>query len=249
MKPLILITPTYTYTDKLPLNDFTFRVNSTYVAAFSAAGAVPVVAVETDYEALVEHADGVLFAGGVDVDPVYFGEAAANDTVEICRARDELELALFEKAAAKGLPILGICRGIQLINVALGGSLWQDIPSQCAGSLVHSGGARHEVRCEDNSVVSRLFGESVLTNSYHHQSVKTPGRGLRVTAYASDGIVEAVEHESLPILGLQWHPERQTGDFKPDGVDDMTEVFRMFVRCCAERNSSYARDSSCAKRS
>ncbi len=241
MKPLILITPTYTYTDKLPLNDFTFRVNSTYVAALSAAGATPVVAVETDYEALVEHANGVLFAGGVDVDPACFGEAVVNTTVEISRARDALELALFEKAAAKGLPILGICRGIQLINVALGGSLWQDIPSQCAGALVHSGGARHAVRCEENSVVHRLFGERVLTNSYHHQSVKTPGRGLRVTAYTSDGIVEAVEHESMPILGLQWHPERQTGAFKPDGVDDMTEVFRLFVRCCAKCEDGCAR--------
>ena len=233
VKPLILVTPSYVYNDHLPLNDFAFRVNSTYAAALTAAGALPVTALETDYEALVRRADGVLFAGGVDIDPKYYGEEKVNGTVEVCPARDEMELELFALAAARGLPVLGICRGIQLINVALGGSLWQDIPAQLPGALTHGGGAVHEVRTEEDSVVRRVFGERIRTNSYHHQAVREPGRGLRVTARSSDGVVEAVEHESLPILGLQWHPERMTGTFRPEGVDEMAEVFRVFMRCCA----------------
>jgi len=235
MKPFIVLTPTISYTENLPLNDFIYRVNSTYIAALSTAGAVPILAGETDYEALLERADGILFTGGEDVDPAIFGEEKVNNTVRVTPARDSLERKLFALAKEKQMPMMGICRGIQLINVALGGSLWQDIPSQCPESVTHSGGAKHLVTTEENSVFRTLFGAEFCTNSYHHQSIKMPGEGLRVVARAADGMIEAVEHETLPIWATQWHPERMCADFRPADLPSQEALFSFFVRQCTER--------------
>jgi len=235
VKPFIVLTPSITYRENAPMNDFIYRVNSNYLSALSAAGAVPVMAGETDLEALMERADGILFTGGEDVDPRIYGEEKVNDTVTVTPARDSLELRLFAAAKEKKIPIIGICRGIQLINVALSGSLWQDIPSQCPESVTHSAGAKHAVTTAENSVFRSLFGAAFSTNSYHHQSVKAPGTGLRVTAKAVDGTIEAVEHETLPIWATQWHPERMCADFRPSDLPPQEPFFEFFVRQCAER--------------
>lgn len=237
MKPFIVLTPSITYRENAPLNDFIYRVNSNYLSALSVAGAVPVMAGETDFEALMERADGILFTGGEDVDPRIFGEEKVSDTVNVVSARDSLELKMFAAAKEKKIPMIGICRGIQLINVALGGSLWQDIPSQCPESVAHSAGAKHTVTTEENSVFRSLFGAEFSTNSYHHQSIKVPGEGLRVTARAADGIIEAVEHESLPLWATQWHPERMCADFRSSDLPPQEPFFEFFVRQCAERMS------------
>ncbi|MGI6335740.1 MAG: gamma-glutamyl-gamma-aminobutyrate hydrolase family protein [Eubacteriales bacterium] len=233
MKPLILMTPSYDVNPAKPAHDFVYRVNATYVQALEAAGCVPVMCGTCDFSALADRCDGVLFTGGVDIDPKYFSEDVLNDTVCICDLRDTLELALFDVCFQKKLPMLGICRGIQLLNVALGGSLWQDIPAQLPDALPHSD-ARHTVETVPGSLVQRLCGDTFVSNSYHHQAVREPGRGLKVTARASDGVIEAVEHDSLPILGIQWHPERMLSPYKPEGVAEMAVIFDCFARICGK---------------
>jgi len=175
---------------------------------------------------------GLLLTGGDDVAPARYDETAHPTVVEAEAGRDEFEIALIKAARAKRLPIFAICRGVQVLNVACGGTLVQDIPSQVAGALAHSLPCppnqsytlAHEVWLEKDSLLSRLMRErlgdtdSCEVNSRHHQAVKTVAPGFIVTATAPDGVVEAIEDPALPFcLGVQCHPENffRTGEFRP----------------------------------
>ena len=176
--------------------------------------------------------DGLLLTGGDDVAPSRYGEPAHAATVEAEKGRDEFEMALVAAARARQLPIFAICRGIQVLNVACGGTLVQDIPSQIAGALSHSlpvppnqpFSLAHEVWIERDSLLSKLMRERLAdvdtceVNSRHHQAVKAVATGFTVSATAPDGVIEAIEDPSLPFcLGVQWHPENffRTGEFRP----------------------------------
>jgi putative glutamine amidotransferase len=176
--------------------------------------------------------DGLLLTGGDDVAPSRYGEAAHAAVVEAEPGRDEFEIALISAARARKLPIFAICRGIQVLNVACGGTLVQDIPSQITGALPHSLAVppnqpftlAHEIWIEKDSLLSRLMRERLAdvdtceVNSRHHQAVSTVAPGFVVSATAPDGVVEAIEDPSLPFcLGVQWHPENffRTGEFRP----------------------------------
>jgi len=176
--------------------------------------------------------DGLLLTGGDDVSPSRYGEAAHTATVEAEQGRDEFEIALILTARARQLPILAICRGIQVLNVACGGTLVQDIPSQIAGALAHSlpvppnqpFSLAHEVWLERDSLLSRLMRERLAdadtceVNSRHHQAVKVVAEGFTVSATAPDGVIEAIEDPGMRFcLGVQWHPENffRTGEFRP----------------------------------
>jgi len=176
--------------------------------------------------------DGLLLTGGDDVAPSRYGEPAHAATVEAEKGRDEFEMALVAAARARQLPIFAICRGIQVLNVACGGTLVQDIPSQIAGALSHSlpvppnqpFSLAHEVWIERDSLLSKLMRERLAdldtceVNSRHHQAVKAVANGFTVSATAPDGVIEAIEDPSLPFcLGVQWHPENffRTGEFRP----------------------------------
>ena len=186
-------------------------LNTTYTDAISQAGGIPVIlptitdsllAVET-----VRKLDGIVFSGGPDLDPSYYGETIWNETVEVDTLRDCSDVLLMRVALASGKPILGICRGGQLLNVVLGGSLYQDIPTQMDTLVIHGGGSRHRIGVEKGSVLYRLFGQDSLTvNSYHHQGVKREAPGIRVTARAEDGLVEAYEYGDR-LIAFQFHPE------------------------------------------
>jgi putative glutamine amidotransferase len=178
--------------------------------------------------------DGLVFSGGGDIHPRYYGTPLLSTSAGVDTARDDFELELAPRAVDLGLPLLGICRGIQLLNVALGGTLYQDIQSELPGQgwrhkyQTTDGNRFHRVTLLDGSWVRQWGGEpAVMVNSHHHQAVQVPARGLRVTAWAPDGIIEAVE--ALPslglIIGLQWHPER----FSWDGQWPL----RAFVEACA----------------
>ena len=165
--------------------------------------------------------DGLLLTGGADVAPARYGEAAHPTVEEAEPGRDEFEIALITAARQRDLPILAICRGVQVLNVACGGTLVQDIPSQIAGALAHSLAVpqhepyalAHEVWIEKDSLLARLMGDRLAddtceVNSRHHQAVKDVARGLRVTATAPDGVIEAIEDPAAAFcLGVQWHPE------------------------------------------
>ncbi|MEU1519858.1 gamma-glutamyl-gamma-aminobutyrate hydrolase family protein [Streptomyces sp. NPDC005811] len=190
---------------------------SPYARSVAQAGGTPVLLTrEADPGAVIERLDGLLLAGGEDVDPIRYGEAAPPNAGLIDPGRDALEFALFEAAAARGIPVLGVCRGLQLINVACGGTLIPDIPhdsGQAHGFRGYPGAhRRHAVEIAEGSALNGLLGSSADVNSYHHQAVAAPGSGVVVTAQAKDGIVEAIEIPDRRVLAVQWHPEMFGGD-------------------------------------
>ncbi|MBM3820186.1 MAG: gamma-glutamyl-gamma-aminobutyrate hydrolase family protein [Acidimicrobiia bacterium] len=197
-----------------------------------AGGAPRVLHYATDSPAdVVRGVGGLLLAGGNDVLPSIYGEAA-HQTFEAAEAgRDEYELELVRRARDADLPVFAICRGIQLLNVAHGGTLIQDIPSQLTGALEHRLAVpphqpfdlAHEIWIEKDSRLAKVLGErlegsdSCEVNSRHHQALKTLGEGLVTTATAPDGVIEAVEDPTRRFwLGVQWHPENfwRTGEFR-----------------------------------
>lgn len=187
-----------------------------YLKALGAQGAGVVILPPQPEPRLVEilkKLDGVLLPGGVDVDPAHFGEEPIPEMGEVSLERDALELFIARYAAEQGLPALGICRGIQVMNVALGGSLYQDLPAQGFNTVQHAqksepGVLSHSAEQTRESPLNRLFEPRFRVNSYHHQALKDLAPGLRSVAVAPDGIVEAVTLEGHPFfLGVQWHPE------------------------------------------
>ena len=171
---------------------------------------------------------GLLLPSGGDVEPWRYGmgNTASRD---MDPGRDAAEFALLEKALAAGMPVLGICRGMQVLNVALGGTLRQDLPGH---SRFRGMDRLHRVRGVD-SLFTKLYGGRVSVNSAHHQAVERIGVGLRPVQWAPDGTVEALEHETLPVWGVQWHPERLRGRFAMRGTADGDLLFRTFVAQCA----------------
>ncbi len=184
-----------------------------------------------DIDYYLSLSDGLLLTGGVDVNPKYYNEEVLFNTVLLSDMRDSAEEYLYKKAKQKGIPIFGICRGMQAINSFEGGSLYQDLPVQ--KSVIHSF-TKHDVEIQKESLMYKLFGEKIRVNSYHHQAVKQVAEGFVATMYDGE-IVEAIEHESLPIFALQSHPERQRGERTPEGIQDMDVIFSHFVGLCGDK--------------
>lgn len=214
-KPVIALTPSHnTENDDLSLRP-------TYLRAIGAAGGIGVILPleigKEDLDQLTRMCDGFLFTGGPDPHPFLFGEETHANCRNASIVRDTMELMLLKAAMAAEKPILGICRGIQLINVGLGGTIYQDIPSQTnpAFPIAHSQPfpyrvPSHHVTVAAGSRLSEIVGgmDRIQVNSFHHQAVKTPAPGLVPTAYAPDGMIEALEMPDYPyLLGVQWHPE------------------------------------------
>ncbi len=202
-------------------------VNSTYLRAVQEAGGVPVLLPpqldEPAVDALMAAADGLLLTGGGDVDPARFGEAPHPTCYDVAPRRDTVETRAVERALDRGIPVLAICRGIQVLNVALGGSLYQDIASEPGSPIAHGQKAprdqpTHRVAVKPGSRLAETLGaDEVEVNSMHHQSVRALGRGLVEVAWAPDGIVEGLEmpDSSRFVLGVQWHPEELIAHSEP----------------------------------
>jgi putative glutamine amidotransferase len=168
--------------------------------------------------------DAILLCGGDDVDARRWGEENHGSVQLVPAARDEYEIALVRAAVRQGKPVLGVCRGSQVMNVALGGSLEQHVPA-ITGRHAHGGGVRHEIAIEPGTHLARLHPSRCATvNSYHHQAVGRLAPGLVVAARAADGGVEAVERPGAFCVGVQWHPEREGND---DGLG--SALFRALV--------------------
>lgn len=162
-----------------------------------------------------ELCSGFLMPGGGDIAPAYYGQSPLPQMGAADRMQDSIELNLCRAAARAGRPVLGICRGAQVINVAFGGTLWQDIPAQCRGAIAHSqpghdwGEPFHSVALEPESRLAAVMGGAQQEcNSFHHQAVRDVAPGFSAVAHAPDGVVEAIESNEGSILGVQWHPER-----------------------------------------
>jgi putative glutamine amidotransferase len=177
-----------------------------YTQAVIAAGGLPVhLPLDADPIALADRLDGVLLTGGTDLDASRYGADPHVEMLSTEPARDDFELALFGTALDRGVPVLGICRGIQVINVHQGGTLHQHVPSHSRFDLAVST-TTHSVMLHDGSQLRRLFGETLDVNSLHHQSVADVGRDIEVTATADDGGIEGLEMGDA-VLAVQWHPE------------------------------------------
>lgn len=192
-----------------------------YHEAITVGGAVPlIVPPYTDEERLAEwldcvQPDGLMLSGGSDINPAIYGEKPEAGLGRVSKTRDAYELALLKLAIGKGIPVLGICRGLQTINVAFGGTLIQDMPAQMGKEYAYHDQKQptwqpvHEVTFSDNSKVGKLFGTNrIMTNSHHHQCTDRLGKGLIASGHTADGVIEALETPDGKIMAVQFHPER-----------------------------------------
>lgn len=217
-----------------------FALPQAYVQAVSQAGGLPVLiplGLPDDHlQELLSRLDGILFSGGGDIDPARFGAEPHPEVGSVDSDRDRIEIQLIQAAIQRSTPFLGICRGIQTLNVALGGSLYTHIPDQHPQALDHpyqEGNPRnflaHEVCLQPGSRLFEILGRpSLMVNSLHHQGIDRLAQGLLAVAHAPDGLIEAVEwHGDVFGLAVQWHPEWLT-DQEP-----MQALFRAFVKAAS----------------
>jgi len=218
----------------MPVRDMEGRyvVNRDYVLALQKAGAETVMILPmTDLKSLMPTLQGILIPGGVDVDPKHYNESNSHSDY-LHDETDRLDLDVIAEARKLNLEIFGICRGLQILNVALGGTLIQDISHQINTTLDHEYSAVHQSKMKGHLIqvlpdhrLAQLLPPSVTVNSYHHQAIKKLADGLSVSALAEDGIIEAVEGDK--ILAVQWHPERMTSEAMFQGL------FDDFVKRCS----------------
>ncbi|OUV77184.1 MAG: hypothetical protein CBC90_06135 [Acidimicrobiaceae bacterium TMED130] len=178
-----------------------------YAQGIIAAGGVPVfLPLSLDPAEIIPRLDGILMSGGADIDPKRYGAEPEPELQSIEPARDEFELKILELVYECELPVAGICRGLQILNVHAGGSLYQDVPPHSVRDKAPSTRV-HDITTEKGSILEKLYGEKLEVNSLHHQSIKTLGKHFSASATSNDGIVEGIEHSQLPIVAVQWHPE------------------------------------------
>ncbi|WMJ88715.1 gamma-glutamyl-gamma-aminobutyrate hydrolase family protein [Anaerocolumna sp. MB42-C2] len=215
-------------------------VGPNYLEAIRAAGGIPILlplqVEKYELEAAAAVCDGFLFTGGPDIDPVRFGEETIRQCGVVVPERDNMEELLFQIAMESDKPILGICRGIQVLNVFLGGTLYQDIPAQFSSDLSISHSQQsgnsvltHSVYITESSKLHTILGkDTIRVNSFHHQAIKTLAPSLITAGVSADSLIEAVylpEHKFF--LGVQWHPEHL---FRTE--DDAFRIFKAFVDAC-----------------
>ncbi|MBS4171852.1 gamma-glutamyl-gamma-aminobutyrate hydrolase family protein [Bacillus sp. FJAT-49736] len=236
MKPIIGITSHVELDSKHTLaND--------YIQAVIKAGGIPVIlpiGIDSDVKQLAEKFDGLVLSGGGDIDPTLFGEEPHPHLGSISPGRDSLEVLLIQEMLQRDKPILAICRGIQILNIAAGGDMYQDIYHQMETPLLQHAqkAARshlsHYVKVEPNSLLARIAGQTEFkVNSFHHQAVRNVEHPLVISAVASDGVIEAIESvEHSFVVGVQWHPE----PLSLNGDHISKRIFHKFVECCQNIN-------------
>lgn len=233
-KPVIGLCSSY---EKDENNDRIF-LNHEYLKAIRHFGGMPIVipaeAGEEEQAFLLSQCAGLVLTGGDDLDPILYGETLLNDTVKPAPERDMGEPRLLKMATERNLPILGICRGAQIMNVYFGGTLYQDIPAQLPANVGHSMEKPYHRTCHDcvvvpNSPLAQWTGQEIIrVNSHHHQAVKDIALGLAAMGSCSDGVVEAIwKPDAKFICALQWHPEKIW-----DIEESSAEVFKAFIRAC-----------------
>ena len=237
MQPIIGITTNHSSN---AYNQTTVLLNEAYVKAIMQAGGVPVLipssVAENGWEALYARLDGILFSGGGDISLDHFEGDPHPRIDDIDPERDAVEFNMLRAAASDGKPFLGICRGCQVVNVGLGGSLYTHLPDQFPNALDHAypGNMRtvlvHEVKIEEGTHIADVLGEPIVrVNSHHHQGLKDIASSLRIAGHSPDGLVEAIELPDHPFgLAVQWHPEWLTDQ------QSTRNLFRRFVEAAGK---------------
>lgn len=221
-KPIIAITSDISRFSSMSSNDQAIDYTPRdIVRAIYKVGGIPIIlpaptyVEDTNFEELINTFDGLLIPGGPDVDPKFFNEEAIPEIGAIFYERDQFEIPLIQEAQKSGKAILGICRGIQVINIAFGGNVYQDLAKQYPDlKIKHSqfptegSFPTHKVNIGKDSQLAKIIGDESFVNSRHHQAVKDLGKNLKITATASDGVIEGIESkDSDQIIAVQWHPE------------------------------------------
>ena len=200
-----------------------------YVNCIEALGHEPVVIGEL---CDISDIDGLLLPGGGDIDPARYGQEM-NGSWPPNKELDEFQLAVLDAFVKAGKPVLGICRGHQLINVYFGGDLIQDLPTAPDHKMVETEGGRkdnrHMAEAVPGSWIEGIYGRRFPVNSAHHQGADRLGEGLEAAAYADDGVIEAAFHKTMPVWSVQWHPERMCCDYASDDVVDGLKIIEFFT--------------------
>lgn len=215
-----------------PQGKHRFGLHTDYLEAVSFVGAIPLIpfnkAELDDVRFLAENHDGLILTGGPDINPVCYRSTPHPLTINIDNLRDTFELGLIDQFVRLQKPILGICRGTQLLNVFFGGTLFQDIESELG--ISHPFNSEHYVVCDMRNTLTELFGNKFFVNSLHHQAIAELGQDLRVLVRSENSnLVEAFEHKSLPIIGVQWHPERMVLLEQASKLTNMKLLFEKFI--------------------
>jgi putative glutamine amidotransferase len=216
----------------------TLWINPLYFGGIEQAGGLPMLLPLTDSQALWEDClssfDGFVFTGGQDLDPALYGQEKLPECGYQAELRDSQEIYMLRRLLELNKPVLGICRGIQAINVAYGGTLYQDIPTQAPSNVVHRQEMpyevpHHQVELLENTLLRRIVGhQHISVNSMHHQAVLEPAPGFIVSAVAPDGLIEAIEcPEKRFLLGVQWHPEHMWQNYASG-----KKIWQAFVDAC-----------------
>lgn len=243
MRPLIVVTTTMRPGGDHQLPQV--RLNVQYVTAVEQPGGTALLLTPghtaESVRQLVGMAHALVLTGGEDVDPARYGQEPHPELGTVNRPRDEAELAALEEALARRMPVLAICRGCQLLNVGMGGTLFQDLPSQRPGRVHHEQTAPwnhrwHHATVREGSGLRRIFGtDELFINSFHHQAVDALAPGLEATVLSEDGVVEGVEAPGYPwVYGVQWHPERGEADAPGDQRDPDRRLFWALVQAARE---------------
>lgn len=214
------------------LSKSTVKASDTYIIAVEKAGGIPLVIplITSDRmaEEIISRLDGIVMTGGEDVNPAYYGEEAINDSVEVNFRRDSSDMRIIRTAQKLRKPMLGICRGMQIINVCMGGALYQDLPTQHPSSVRHRQKEAavidtHGVGLKKGSRLHAMLGDSIRVNSKHHQAVRKAGKHLKITGWAEDGIAETCEGKNITCV--QFHPEA----FIKNGDNKFLPIFEELV--------------------
>lgn len=242
MKPVIGIVAHINHECRSPLGQS--HLGNTYVVSVTKAGGIPVIIPsvmnQDDMDRYIALCDGFLFSGGIDISPSFYGEDSHLKLGATSQALDEVQIPLMKKVLDAKKPVLGICRGHQVLNVASGGTLYQDLSEKDDVFVKHfqetdPGDAAHRVFLQPDSLLSGIFKECISTNSYHHQAVKTTGPDVRVIARSDDQIVEAIQLTDYPYgLGIQWHPEAMFAH----GDESMRPLFESFINASAKNHKN-----------
>jgi putative glutamine amidotransferase len=239
MKPMIGLT---TFNDQQTRATYV-SLSSHYARSIMDAGGLPFDIPQYENDASAEDyaaaLDGLVFTGGKDSDPFYYGQEPLPELRTFDAGRDAWEFALFSAAMKRGIPVMGICRGHQLINIAMGGTLYQDLRAQKPGAAAHNPEGFpvdrlfHSISISEDSLLHRVFGKSTIrVNSFHHQAVADLAPGLAVSALSPDGVIEGFESidKGKFLVGVQFHPECLTLRFP-----EFSKLFRAFVDACSRR--------------